>query len=496
MNIDLPNIDLIVSRNKLPEVSNPVYIEGNDTPTVDGLFSYDLFGMPGSSKRKFQFGYIDLPKHFLHPIAYIQLLRIFSKLPDIVSGRKKFSIGQDGSLYENEAGETGIDFLYKHFEKIKFDDRDVKIRKKRIDFFKSFSKNEIFCTKWLTIPPFYYDINLNTGDAARSIDELGALYVKLISYSRMLKSEGAFFTAYGTEMNIQQTLVDIYNFFLKKISKKTGLIHRDLLGKNIDYCVRGVLSCPSVKNSQTFRNLTVPYGKVGVPLYQLACLFFPFVINEMMRNLENLNAMTLFLDNGKGIPILDTTMDQISSTNLEKVIKLYARSPENRLQRFVVNEVDRHNVLEAYEKELKRDYTITDFLYSCVESVIKDKFVVMVRYPLEDYRNVGAMRPVIITTEKVIPKMNIFKREFINYPDLTTQPVKWIESIQPNATYLEGYGGDFDGDTVSLKGIFTQEANLELAEKTMLPLNFLDPSAGISRVLSKEALLSIYSLTK
>jgi hypothetical protein len=495
MNIILPDNNKIITQNKLPEVTNPVYIEGSNTPTPDGIFSYELFGRPGSAKRKFQFGYINLGKHFLHPVAYMQLQRLFSKLPDIISGRKKFVIGINGILQESEDGETGIDFLYKNFEKINFDDRGIKIRKKRSNLFLSYNKNEIFCDKWLSIPPFYYDLNLYSGDSARSIDELGSFYIKLLSYSKMLRNEGSFFSAYNAEMLIQHTLVDIYNFLFKKIGKKRGLIHNDLLGKNIDYTSRGVISCPKVRTANRYTEMEVPFGYAGIPLYQLACLFFPFVITEMQLSLQSLGAYSLYLTNGKGLPILEGTIDKISSNNFEKIIRLYAKSPENRIQEFKIETAEKGNALEAYEKELGRKYTITDFLYYCVSRVIKDKFVVMVRYPLEDFRNVGPVRPIIITTERT-EERKIFNNEYKRYPDLTTQPVKWVDSSQPNTTYLEGYGGDFDGDTVSDKGVFTQEANIELAENTMKPLNLLSPSAGGSRTVIKEAIISFYALTK
>jgi DNA-directed RNA polymerase beta' subunit len=499
MQIILPDMEKLVKDNHLPEVTNPVYIEGNNTPTVDGIFSYETFGRPGGSKRKFQYGFIDLGKPFLHPVAYMQLSRLFTKLPEVIAGRKKFRLDEKGSLIEDEEkGETGIDFIYKNFEKLHIDDKDVKIRKARVELLASYTKKELFCTKWLTIPPFYFDINLRSGDGARSIDELGSLYIKLISLSKILRNEGNFFTAFNTEANIQQTLVDIYNLFTAKISKKQGLIHRDILGKNVDYTVRGVISCPKIRSANTYKDQEVMFGYVGIPLYQLATLFFPFVVAEMERFLQSLSAYSLYLTNSKGLEILDNTIDTISSTNFEKVIKLYTKSPENRMQEFKITTSEGGNALESYEKTLGRKFTITDFLYLCVSEVIKDKFVIMVRYPLEDYRNVSSMRPIILTTEQTKPQ-RFFGGERWNfecYPDFSAKPLKWIDSIRPNISYLEGYGGDFDGDCVSLKGLFTQEANMEMAVNNMKPANLLSPSAEESRVLRQDAFLAFYSITR
>lgn len=496
MELIIPNIDKIVEQNRLPEITNPVYLDGSSTPTKDGIFSYEIFGRPGGNRRKFQFGYIDLGKRFIHPVAYIQMLRLFSKLPDILTGNKTFKVTSEGHLIEDPDGETGIDFLYKNFDRIKFDDRGVKSRKTKNEIFEAYTKDEVFCSKWLVIPPFYFDINLRTDEGARSIDELGSLYIKLISMTRLLKNEGSFFTSYSMENTIQTTLYDIYKIFATKVSMKQGLIHKDILGKNVDYTVRGVVSAPSLRKANSYRDQEVPYGYVGVPLYMLCTTFFPFVVAELERLMQELNAYKVYLSNSAGHEILASTIDTISSTNYEKMIKLYAKSPENRTQEFKIETSDGANALENLAKKLGRKVTVTDILYIAVSEVIKDKFVIFVRYPLEDYRNVGTFRPVILTTEDTV-EMHISELwKFKRYPDLSKPNLSWIDSIRPNFSVLSAYDADFDGDTMSIKGIYSQEANMELAENSMKPLNLLDPNGGESRGLIQDSYLSFYSMTK
>ena len=50
-------------------------------------------------------------------------------------------------------------------------------------------------------------------------------------------------------------------------------------------------------------------------------------------------------------------------------------------------------------------------------------------------------------------------------------------------------------DMVSIKGIYSQEANEELDRLIKTPITLLDGSGNVSRDFSKEGILSLYSLS-
>ena len=50
-------------------------------------------------------------------------------------------------------------------------------------------------------------------------------------------------------------------------------------------------------------------------------------------------------------------------------------------------------------------------------------------------------------------------------------------------------------DMISIKGIYSQEANEELDKLIKTPITLLDGSGGIVRGASKELILSMFSLT-
>lgn len=52
-----------------------------------------------------------------------------------------------------------------------------------------------------------------------------------------------------------------------------------------------------------------------------------------------------------------------------------------------------------------------------------------------------------------------------------------------------------DGDTITLKGVYTTEANEELKAYAQTKANYVNLGASIIRSPSKEAIISMYSLT-
>lgn len=88
-----------------------------------------------------------------------------------------------------------------------------------------------------------------------------------------------------------------------------------------------------------------------------------------------------------------------------------------------------------------------------------------------------------------------------NYPDIKQEDIgadtshMFIDSINLSNLYLEGMGGDYDGDQVTVKGIFTKEANEELDKVMRSNYNYIDAGGKGIRKASNEAIQSMYNLT-
>lgn len=153
MKINIFNVDKFVEVNMLREVSDPVLLERDKTPTTNGLFSYEIFGRLGSASRKTTFAYIDLKGHYLHPLVYKNLKRLDRKIEECIMGDGTFSINENGELVRDVNGENGIDFLYKNWSKLKFKKTQSNERNERVRMIESLAKNEIFMSKQIVMPP-------------------------------------------------------------------------------------------------------------------------------------------------------------------------------------------------------------------------------------------------------------------------------------------------------------------------------------------------------
>lgn len=225
--------------NKLQEITSPSLLTTGAIPDPDGLISNEIFGVT-TKKRKQTFAYIDLYSHFLNPHIYIALSRIFANLPNLIGGVKYYRIDEEtGYLIEdNENGETGIEFLYDNWEKINFrrdtngSDKDTQsTRNTRINVIKGYPKNEVFMRRQIVIPAFYRDIKTGSNKSGGSTDDINKLYQRLIRESKLISSSSLYSVQFhNTNLDIQLTIVKIYNYFKDKIKGKNGLIRKYLMG--------------------------------------------------------------------------------------------------------------------------------------------------------------------------------------------------------------------------------------------------------------------------
>ena len=63
-------------------------------------------------------------------------------------------------------------------------------------------------------------------------------------------------------------------------------------------------------------------------------------------------------------------------------------------------------------------------------------------------------------------------------------------------TYLPGIGGDYDGDVVTIKGVYTNEANSELKEFMTSKQNFVSFGASPTRASEGDAVQAMFALTR
>lgn len=475
MKIDLFSTEEFIDLNKLKEVTSPVLFQRGDIPHPDGLVSNQIFGVTVQS-RKSTFAYVDLHGHFFHPHVYKAIKRMFRNIEKLISGTQYYTINDEGILTLDQNGETGIEFVYENWEKINWEKSDISgMRNERVDLLRNFKKEEIFTRYLIIIPPFYRDIKSSSSGGGET-GELNNLYANAIRYASMLKERDMFdFQFNQTNLNMQELLVSIYDYFKTKLEKKSGMLRRYLLGKNVDYCTRSVITAPNFHASNP-DELLVDFRHAAIPIAQVCSLCNPYIVKWVKdffdRELFSNKDSVLVYD-----PVSDTAtqahLDKPESVFTDKWIKkmidTFIRDPESRFntievpvvnskQKYYMNFTGRRfdvtNKSEISELAY-RELTWTDILYQASVDVTKDKHCLVTRYPLLDEFGIFIARIRVSSTTKTMP-VTIGGTLYKWYPviefDVPEEKMatKFVDSLQFSNSYLPGLDGDLTTHLIAL----------------------------------------------
>ena len=472
MKLYLLNKDKFVEVNDLQEVTNPIALGRGFIPTPDGVLSQQIFGT-STRDRKNTFAYINLKCHLLQPLIYKTLKRLDRRIDDILTGNLNFKIDKNGQLVEDENGDTGIEWLYNNWSKVKWKKNDSKIRSQRIHLLELHNRDELFQSKEIVCPAFYRDVNLQSASSGKpSIHIINSYYTKLIQLASMLDQGNFAFTLNYTKYRMQQTLVQIYDEFKNRVEKKRGAIKQAVLGKSVDYGARLVISTTKFTANRP-SDMLVDFTHVGIPLGYCISLFTPFFVGWVQRFFQN-----EFERTGYKMPHYDPKTKQVeylqvkdpliqfNDEEVHHLMKTYIRSASERFDPVMVEFVDGRKFPitlqdrmqpdtdfnpETAKSELsKRYFTLTDLFYLAAIDIVSDKHVWITRYPIGDYTGTFACRISVLTTNETM-KVSYDGKDYEHYPiiipgmDKNKVPTQFIEVLNMSNVLLQAIGGDYDG---------------------------------------------------
>lgn len=524
MKLWLTDVDEFVSINNLQEIKSPILFQRGSVPHPEGLISNEIFGLT-TRERKTTFAYIDLHGHYLHPHVYKVLKSVFSNLDGIINGSLYFSI-VDGVLVQDPNGNTGLKWLYENWDKIdwkkKMSDKEG-IRNERIDLLTGTKKNVLFMTKQIVIPAFYRDISSNQSGGGGSTSELNSMYARIIRSCSLSNSEELFdFVVDSSVMAVQNDINNIYNYFKEKIEKKQGLMRKYLMGKNVDGATRVVITATTF-HAEDPNDMIVSYEYAGIPISQLCGLVHPFIVSWLKGYFERefiepkyaKQTWSMLDDNVDLQPImLDNPETYFTDKYIRNLIDTYIRNPESRFdpievpvkgnkKRYIAftgqfihkdGSEDRSSV--AYRK-----MTITDLLFIACSEVVKGKYSMLTRYPVNDQYGICFSKIHVVSTAKTVP-MQVNGEMYKWYPyieeGLAREEVmtKFIDAVQYSDSYLNGMGADFDGDQITIKVLYTQEANAEVEKLMRSKGYFMNTSGKNVRIIEIEPIQTYFVLSK
>ena len=537
LRVDLLDVDRLVKVNDLQPITNPITFSKNNIPTSDGLLSNEIFGITMYDRMN-TCAYIDLGEWFINPELYKTWSKLDKKIIACVFETQRFIINDNGALQEDPNGDTGIAFLKKNFPRINIA-RTASIKRDiNVDFINACKNNPgAFMRKQIVIPAALRDVDTSKGGRV-SLGTINSLYRNLILAAKALKES----SDYGLDMagttrgRIQDLIVKIFDYFGNGttingeetgavVPGKLGVLRRSVMSKTTDYASRSVITAPDLRvERQEDLQSTLDY--CAVPLAHVLSNFTPYIIFAAKRHFDN------WFSGNKGIPTgslpgkdnKDTDpfiypknyQMQFSEERIAKEINRFCEGYSNRFIPISVEITDgkTKNILfkgynvtkEEYEKNagnmpvMERAFTWCDLFYICATDVVQDKHIIVVRYPIDSIYNQAPMRIHVSSTIKTEP-MVVDGIAYSNYPYIRQNDIgtntsnKFVDSLRVCNLFLDGFGGDYDGDTTTNKGIYSVEANAELERVMNSNYSYIDLGGQPIRTAGKEAFQSIYNLT-
>ena len=87
------------------------------------------------------------------------------------------------------------------------------------------------------------------------------------------------------------------------------------------------------------------------------------------------------------------------------------------------------------------------------------------------------------------------------YPDISEKEIggetsnKFVDTLSVSNLFLSGAGADYDGDQMSAKCIYSEEANKELEEYMQSKAQYINLGGFNGRTTDKEAIQVLYNMT-
>lgn len=511
----------LIKVNNLQEITNPIFFIRDGVPTSDGLLSNEIFGI-SKDQRANIFAYIDLTEWFLDPLVYKMWSRMDKRITEIVHGTKKFIINSKGDFVEDEEnGKNGIKFLKDNIDKIKIKRTDSSKRDVNIEFIEK-NKDKIFINKYIVIPAYYRDVNSEAGRIG--VGDINKLYDALLIAVRSLKETADFGISLSNASRgrIQEIILNIYNWFTSEpnIPKKYGIIRQAVMSKTVDYGSRLVLSSPQLK-CERMEDMMVTLDHSAIPLASALSNFFPYILYWLRTFFENEFGGTghyPYRDKKtkeiKYVKVRDPLIE-FSDDRIKKEINRYIKGYSNRLIPIEIPNDEGLNLYMYFKGRNKksediddpdttplinRRLTWCDLFYMAADEVTKDKTILITRYPMDSYFNQFPTKIIISSTKETEP-MYYDNKFYKFYPKIREEDIgsntsnKFIDTMTLSNLYLKAIGGDYDGDQVTIKGIYSLEANKELEEFLNSKQMYIDLSGINCRVCGNEAIQTLYNFT-
>lgn len=492
-NIDLILLDKSKIKNLKPVTKLNIFESSSQNFEPEGLFSTEIFGPVGSDLRNDTFSYINLQVKIMHPLVYQHYSTLKAFYKDVMYGKKyaKYSKADKDLIPATiEDGETGYTFFVNHMELIKFDPKTSDQRDFKIKIIKKYGSKEDMFSNWLVIPAGMRDYTVDEAGKP-SEDEVNDLYRKLLSVTSILNNANITPSTEHTiddiKIKIQDITVEIYEHFRTLLDGKNKFIQGKWSKRAISQGTRNVITPPmnNITDLDSSNNITLDHSVVG--LYQFIRGIAPITMNRLhslfinrifnpattASNLVNPKTMSTEV---KDVPVkkrdewlslegLDDIIGKLEQEDIRsepiKVDGYYMLLVHDKGNDITVV-FNTDNLPEEYDKKYLRPITYYELMYLAVYDV-RDKYPgFLTRYPVTNLGSIFPSKLYVKTTSKgrtINLTMTGQTKQVIEYPDFKES---YYNSMSIAFSHIDALGADFDGDTMSLNILYTDESIKEV----------------------------------
>lgn len=526
LNIKLLDVDKFIQENNVKRVSSSfVKLPSENTFHPEGLFSEEIFGQIASDERLARFGYIKLNTKVFHPRVYKLITKLKSFYAGILNGSVQAKFDQQlgdfvRTSIDDESGQSGFQFFITNFPNMKFKITKSLTRNDKVRILQQAIKDGTYVIdKFLVLPAGVRDHKDEFG--TETTDEINKFYMSIINYAAAIPSKSGSNPVFDSvRFSLQKKIVQTHDYINDMMQGKSGFVSKKYGRRALALGTRNVISAADMSANDGSDLMALKADETKLPLFQAMKAFQPLVVNK----LKLLFFSQIFDESSDQIgvlshgdmklsyqPINSEEKEQfMSSAGIEKLITLY-RDPEYRKRAvevhsddgkshylFVIyDEGDKITVLrnvsefkqrrldnsEPFDESRLRPLTWMEAMFMATHTATKGKHVLVTRYPVLGVNGTFPSKVHLISTSpgRIVRYTSPYSNEenepiIPEYPNLKYNSV---DSVVVHPARLEGLGGDYDGDTVSVNGIMSEEANNEIANYLQTKSSILDPNGNL-----------------
>lgn len=498
------NLDLLTvsdqDKIRVGEIIDMQIFDNNNNFHQKGLFSTTIFGNIGTEFRNRTFGYIDLKTEVLHPLIYFAVISLKSFYRQILDGSvlAEWDTKTKSFIKSNEdEARTGFSFFMEHIEELKFEKNESEKRTFLIDLFDKAIKEKKHKMRYvLVLPAGIRDYSVDDNGKPQE-DEVNKFYRKMLFQSSIIDpiiSKKSPEVYDNVSNSLQKISFELFEYIKGLLEGKHKLILGKWLTRKIFNSTRNVLSNPIERANNIDDPNRLGYNESYIGLHQFLRAVAPKTLyeikNKYIKDIFIENNSFAYLTNAKTLKreeVMNTHIQKdydmwTSADGLEKVIANFDNLDLRHLPvtlnkgkhylglvykdgKYFKFLQDIDSLPEGYDKSKVSPVTLAEFLYMSIFGLSGKYPALITRYPITGY---GSIYPCILKLKTTNTYETL--EELNNEWQPSGQvghcfPIRdkdFFNTIAANIAHYAAMDADVDGDALSIIGITTDEAVIEV----------------------------------